>query len=151
MNLFLKKHASLFLIIFLSPFLSLGCASTGSDTRSDGAAKQLGVASALKFEDVPVPAGFRIVSDQSFSFQNELTRVGILRYAGRANAQKVIQFYKDQMPLYNWQFVNMIEYDRSLLNFEKTDQTCTITVEAGVTKTVLAIAVAPKGSPISKK
>lgn len=151
MNFFLKKYASLFLIIFLLPFLSLGCASAGPNTRSDGAAKQLGVASALKFEDVPVPAGFRMVPDQSFSFQNDLTRVGILRYAGRANAQKVIQFYKDQMPLYNWQFVNMIEYDRSLINFEKTDQTCTITVEAGVTKTVLAIAVAPKGSSISKK
>ncbi len=133
------------------PFLSLGCASTSGGTRANAPAKELGVATALKFEDVPVPAGFRMIPDQSFSFQNELTRVGILRYAGRANAQRVIQFYKDQMPLYNWQFVNMIEYDRSLLNFEKTDQTCTITVEAGVTKTVLAIAVAPRGSPVSKK
>ena len=139
---------SSFLIVL---FVSSGCASTGSSGRTDGSARELGVASALKFEDVPVPAGFRIVTDQSFSFQNELTRVGILRYAGRANAQRVIQFYKDQMPLYNWQFVNMIEYDRSLLNFEKTDQTCTITVEAGVTKTILAIAVAPRGNPVSAR
>ena len=142
-------------LLFNSLLISLvvlsGCASISSSGRADGPTKELGVASALKFEDVPVPAGFRIVSDQSFSFQNELTRVGILRYAGRANAQRVIQFYKDQMPMYNWQFVNMIEYDRSLLNFEKADQTCTITVEAGVTRTALAIAVAPKVTSVGKK
>lgn len=142
-------------LILISLLMSLvvlsGCASTSGGTRANAPAKELAVATALKFEDIPVPAGFRIVPDQSFSFQNELTRVGILRYAGRANAQRVIQFYKDQMPMYHWQFVNMIEYDRSLLNFEKTDQTCTITVEAGVTKTVLAIAVAPKGAQINKK
>ncbi|MBI1976712.1 MAG: hypothetical protein HYS56_04300 [Candidatus Omnitrophica bacterium] len=132
---------ALFLVV-----LSLGCASTTSGTRADGPVKELGVASALKFDDVPIPVGFRILPDQSFSFQNELTRVGILRYAGRANAQRVIQFYKDQMPMYNWQFVNMIEYDRSLINFEKADQVCTITIEGGVTKTGLVIAVAPKGS-----
>ena len=146
-----KKSVYAFLPVSLLLIVFLGCASAGPNTRSDGATKELGVASILKFEDVPIPAGFRIVTDQSFSFQNELTRVGILRYAGRANAQRVIQFYKDQMPLYNWQFVNMIEYDRSLLNFEKADQTCTVTVEVGITKTALAIAVAPKGTSVSKK
>lgn len=130
--------------------LSLGCAAAGSGVRSDGGeGRELGVASLLKFEDVPIPAGFRILPDQSFSFQNDLTRVGILRYAGRAKSERVIQFYKEQMPLYNWQFVNMIEYDRSLLNFEKGDQVCTVTVEGGITKTGLVVAVAPKGNQLS--
>ncbi len=132
--------------------LMFGCATASSTSKSGGegesasSPKELGVAAVLKFDDVPIPSGFRMLPDQSFSFQNDVTRVGILKYAGRANAQRVIHFYQEQMPIYQWQFINLIEYDKSLLNFEKMDQVCTVTVEGGITKTNLVIAIAPKGS-----
>ena len=67
------------ILSLLAMLLTQGCASNGYSTRENGEINELNVATTLKFEDVPIPAGFRILSDQSFSFQNEMTRVGVLK------------------------------------------------------------------------
>lgn len=120
-----------------------GCATTGS-SGSDASSKMLDVAMALKFEDIPVPSGFKAVPKESFTFQNEVLRVGILKYGGRAYADQVVNFYKDQMPLYGWRFLNMLEYGRRILNFDREDQTCIIVIEPAKLKTYVTVTVAPK-------
>ncbi|NQT90298.1 MAG: hypothetical protein HQ558_03495 [Candidatus Omnitrophica bacterium] len=135
--------------------LVAGCATGGSSTRSSRrsisseSAKTLDVAMRLKFEDVPVPSGFKPVVKESFTFQNEVLRVGILKYVGRASATEVVKFYKDQMPLYNWRFLNMLEYDRRIMNFDREDQTCIVVVEPAKMSTYITITVAPKGGRAS--
>ena len=138
----IKKLIPLWFIIFFM----VGCATAG--TRYGGAEeapKALDVAMALKFEDVPIPAGFRAVTNESFTFQNEVIRVGILKYSGGAAADQVVNFYKDQMPLYSWRFLNMLEYGRRILNFDREDQTCIVVVEPTKLTTYITITVAPKG------
>lgn len=140
---------TVFAIILIS---FVGCAtSTTSSGGTQGVAKPLGVAGVLRFEDVPAPAGFKIIHNESFSFQNDQYRLGILKYVGRADADTVAKFYKDQMPLYNWNLVNLMEYGRKILNYEKADETCIVTIEFSATKTILTIAVAPKASGSTKK
>ncbi|MFH1868583.1 MAG: hypothetical protein ABH843_06395 [Candidatus Omnitrophota bacterium] len=134
-------------VIFTLLFITLlsGCATTGSGgAESDGSSKMLDVAMALRFEDVPVPNGFRAVTNESFIFQNDALRVGILKYAGRAYADQVVNFYKDQMPLYGWRFLNMLEYGRRIINFDREDQTCIVVIEPAKLNTYITVTVAPK-------
>ncbi len=125
--------------------LLTGCAAS-SPYRSDGADsyKALDVSTALKFEDVPVPAGFKPIIRDSFAFENDVLRVGILKYSGRAHPDHVVNFYRDQMELYSWRFLNIVEYQRRIMSFERDDQNCTILIEPSGMSTLLTISVAPK-------
>lgn len=57
-------------------------------------------------------------------------------------------FYKEQMPLYNWQLINLIEYGKKQLNYEKVAQSCIITIDGNKTKSILVISVGPKSERI---
>lgn len=83
----------------------------------------------LQFEDIPVPSGFKLDFDESFVFKNGITRVGITRYIGNTDLPSLTSFFKSQMPMYNWELVNSIEYKRTIINFAKEDQTCTLILE----------------------
>ncbi|MFH0732921.1 MAG: hypothetical protein V2A72_08435 [Candidatus Omnitrophota bacterium] len=136
---------TIFLIILISIFTAAGCADTGSRRSSDTTASStLEVATALKFDDVPVPSGFKLVADDSFIFDNDVMRLGILKYSGRPDASVVVKFYKDQMPLYNWRFINLMEFNTRIINFDRDDQTCTIIVEPRQLSTQVTVSVAPK-------
>lgn len=104
-----------------------------------------------KFSDIPVPAGFKLVTKESYSFENAGVRVAILKYQGRASPDEVITFYKEQMPMYNWNFLNVIEYQERLLNFDRENQTCNITVNARGQNVAIRITVGPKPANASKK
>ena len=144
----MKKVYVLFLIIAVLGIS--GCATTGSRPSSGAEMpKALEVASLLKFQDVPAPRGFKIVPADSFIFDNDLTRFGILRYSGRVNASMVVRFYRDQMPLYNWRFINLMEFNTRIINFDREDQTCTIIVEPRHLSTLVTVSVAPKAARAS--
>ncbi len=104
----------------------------------------LKVASNLKFEDIPVPHGFKIDQYGSFAFQTGSTRLGVLKYKGRAAADRVVAFYKEQMPVYNWNLINIIEYGRRMLTFEREQEICIITIEPTRGKTTLFVSVSPR-------
>lgn len=133
------------IIIMVLAVLSSGCATSKSSKKDEEIiTKSLEVAMSLKFQDVPIPAGFKSVDSESFSFQNEAMRVGIMKFIGRANADNLVSFYKEQMPLYNWRFLNMIEYDRRILSFDRSDQSCIVAINQSKLSTVITITVAPK-------
>ena len=111
-----------------------------------GVPKPLAVSAVLKFDDVPIPAKFTLRAEQSFAFQNEDVRVGMLRYAGHADSQQVVAFFREQMPVFQWTLANAIEAEPSVLNFEKAGQSCIILVHRRGGRTELAIDVAPKPS-----
>ena len=149
------------IVILAGMVVCSGCTTTGggrrssadrssSDTVDMNVPEQLQVAVDLRIDDIPVPAGFKLDVADSFAFQNDYTRVGLLRYTGRAGVDEVVDFYKEQMPLYNWVLVNVIEYERSLLNFEKDKQSCIIICEGSRSRTVLTIATAPKSQKTLK-
>lgn len=50
----------------------------------------LKIASNLKFEDIPVPHGFKIDQHNSFAFQTGSTRLGVLKYKGSAAADRIV-------------------------------------------------------------
>ncbi|MFH1479223.1 MAG: hypothetical protein ABIG92_05575 [Candidatus Omnitrophota bacterium] len=139
-------------IIVVSMLISiLGCAVTGGGSSYRSGSSEsvpLDVASLLRFNDVPVPAGFRILEEESFAFQNDLTRVALLKYIGNKVSDQVVAFYKDQMPLYNWNPINIIEYERRILNYERQSESCIVTVESKGRSSIVTIAISPKSKPM---
>ena len=140
-----------FVPCFLFLFLIAGCV-TLPKSESTGSAEQnkvsLSVAPILKFDDIPVPVGFRILDKESFAFQNDKSRVALLKYYGGQNAEQVLAFYKEQMAMSNWDIVNIIEYDRKVLNYENSDESCIITIQPEGGKSRVTIALSPKSRPI---
>lgn len=142
--------SGLYFLIFV--FLFSGCATMGGrDSLSDGGdrrERELSVSSLLRFDDIPAPSGFNILDSESFAFQNDVTRVALLKYIGGKRADQVVWFYKEQMPLYNWNPINIIEYERRILNYEKEGESCIVTIESRGRKSVITIAISPKSRPM---
>jgi len=140
-----KKITIYIALIFILATLT-GCAAmqrfNQRPSREDSDSRE--VSSVLRFSDVPVPSGFKIKSKESYSFQTDVLRAGILKYTGSMRRENVVQFYKEQMPRYNWQLLNLVEYEKSILNFEKEHQSCIITIEGGTTRTTIVMSVSPK-------
>ncbi len=134
------------LILFLSGCMTMGPSSGSAGSASGGQQTILQGIKVLKFEDVPAPAGFRLVDKESFTFQNDRMRVGLLKYTGMANASRVIEFYKEQMPLSNWDLINIIDYEQKIMNFKREYEDCVITIQPTSTRTIIAIAITPRAS-----
>ncbi|MFH0856137.1 MAG: hypothetical protein V1869_06515 [Candidatus Omnitrophota bacterium] len=127
----------------------LGCASL-SDKNASSQTLQA-QQSSLKFSDLPIPAGFRILEKDSYSFESSGMRVGLLRYRGKATIDQVVSFYKEQMPMYNWALLNITEYGECIMNFEREQESCIINIIPNGSSSVISIAMGPKSQAISKK
>jgi len=134
----------LILFIFIS-FLS-GCGSMRQPRTLKP--QHLEPSETLRFSDVPFPAGFKILRDKSFILESGGVRAGVLRYTGRANVEDVIRFYKEQMAVYNWALLNIIEYGEQILNFERENESCIVTLTTKGGRIDISVSLAPK-SPIS--
>ena len=135
----------------LALVLLAGCATfPQSESSSDAEQNKvtLSVAPILKFDDIPVPSGFKIMEKESFAFQNDKSRVALLKYYGGQTADQVVAFYKEQMASFNWDLVNIIEYDRKVLNYDNSEESCIITIQPQGGKSMVTVALSPKSRPI---
>ncbi len=139
-------------VFALAVVMLAGCStiSTGTDNKNLNPG-MLEPQALLKFSDVPVPVGLRSLPEQSYSFESAGVRVGVLKYQGKANADQVINFYKEQMAMYNWNLVNLIEYGQRLMNFDRDNETCIISIEPKGSSVILTISLGPKSQSAIKK
>ncbi|MFH1062426.1 MAG: hypothetical protein V1747_06020 [Candidatus Omnitrophota bacterium] len=143
--------------VLLGMFLLSGCATDSYQTSSGdnySESRQLGKSSIQRFEDLPVPAGFSMYRKESFIFQNNKTRMGTMSYTGNADIVAVIEFYKKQMALNQWNLLTTVEFDKVVMSFEKDTEACIITIEKrGMGKVMLAITISPisKGAVVIKE
>lgn len=145
----LKIYVLLTTIYFLLTTL-LGCAMFSKKEAQTAPAGPLQPNAMLKFSDVPTPAGFKLLAKDSYTFENQGVRMGVLKYVGKANPDPVVNFYKEQMPLYNWNLLNVVEYGERLLNFDRENETCIVSVQPKFMSTVITISLGPK-SQVPKK
>ncbi len=124
----------------------VGCAYTSPKDKDSSTAgpKPLEPQVSLQFSDIPLPSGFKFLGKDSYSFQSGDVRVAVLKYTGRPNAGRVYNFFIEQMPMYNWNFINAVEYGRRLLNFDRENETCIITIEPKKLSTEITITIGPK-------
>lgn len=128
----------------------MGCSTFSNNTKySDSAMME--PQEILKFSDVPVPVGLKPLPQQSFSFESAGVRTGVLKYQGKANADQVINFYKEQMAIYNWNLINIVQYGQRLMNFDRETETCIINIESKGSLVILTISLGPKSQNLTKK
>lgn len=128
----------------------IGCAGLNSKDKPASNPDLLEPQAIMKFSDVPVPAGFKQMQD-SYSFESSGVRVGALKYHGKANPDRVVNFYKEQMVMYNWNLLNVVEYGQRLLNFDRDNETCIINMIPKGNEITLVITIGPKSQISTRK
>jgi hypothetical protein len=137
------------LICLLSFPCLAGCASL--EKKDTGIPVTLEPQSIVKFTDVPVPSGFKSLPLSSYSFETQGVRVGMLKYQGKGNPDQIVAFYKEQMAMYNWNLLNIIEYGQRQLNFDRDNETCVITLSPKGRSVIISVALGSKGKAMPRR
>lgn len=138
-----KLEASRFLTVAIAAALLSGCAICQRKNAPDPAAP-LAASPVVRFSDIPVPAGFQLISGQSYAYENAGVRVAMLKYKGKASADKVLAFYRSQMLQHSWALLNVVEYGERQLNFSRASETCVVTVSPTFTATLVYVTLGPR-------
>ncbi|MHC4393029.1 MAG: hypothetical protein ACYS22_17185 [Planctomycetota bacterium] len=93
--------------------------------------------------DVPVPVGFRFRENGSYVFNNNY-RVAKLRYAGGRQLDEVEAFYKENMPLSQWEFTGDSGAKKRVITFQKDWETCTVTLMRDHGRSAINIEISPR-------
>lgn len=140
------------LFSFFCFLLLSGCAGSAVSRRSDPSQiPALEPAAMLKLNDIPVPANFIFVAQDSYAFQSSEFRAGLLRYQGKASGDQTVIFFKEQMPMYNWRLINIVEYGRRMLTFEKDQESCVVTIDGKDNRLDVVISVGPKSQALHQQ
>jgi hypothetical protein len=129
---------------FAFVILISGCATLFKKDAQTGIPALLEPSMMLKFADLPYPTGFKLLSTDSYTFESQGVRVAVLRYRGKANVDLVVNFYKEQMPMYNWALLNSVEYGERLLNFDRENETCIVSLLPKGSSVTITISIGPK-------
>lgn len=139
-----------YLFLITAIFVLIGCAAVPTKDAPLSNPAMLEPSTMLKFADIPFPTGFKLLSQGSYVFESAGVRVGLLKYQGKANVEQVVNFYKEQMLMYNWNLLNTVEYGERLMNFDREQESCIIGILAKGNNIIITISVGPK-SQISQK
>jgi len=71
------------------------------------------------FEDIPLPPGMTLSRRESFIYETKATKAGLLIYEGKGEMEKLANFFKQQMPKYQWRLVSNFELHNVMLTFIK--------------------------------
>ncbi len=142
------KRFNNFSILFTTFFVLItsltGCGTLFKKEPSLTGSAMLEPSMLLKFTDIPYPSRFKFLSRDSYTFENSGIRVGVLKYKGKANVDQVVNFYKEQMPIYNWNLLNIVEYGERLLNFERENETCIVSLVPKGSSVFITLSLGPK-------
>lgn len=136
--------------VFLLSTILVGC-TTLSNKDQSAASKPLESQVVSRFSDMPVPTGCKLLANDSYSFESAGVRVGLLKYQGKATVERVVNFYKEQMPMYNWTLLNMTEYGECVMNFDRDTESCIINITPKGNTSFISISFGPKSQGTAKK
>ena len=143
------KRTLLFLsLVIISMIIFSGC----SGVQKRESTGYLEPQTLFRFSDIPTPAGFKLVEEDSYIFEASGLRVFFLKYTGKAEIDKVVNFYREQMSMYDWHLLNVVEYGERMLNFDRPKETCIVRILPEGRNVIVTISVGPKtASSISGK
>ncbi len=119
----------------------IGCAQTPEAKRSEMIPTP---AITHRFEDVPIPRSLGIEKNESFIYESEAIKTGILVYTGKAKAGELARFFKENMIIHGWKLVSSFERDDALLTFNKPGWGCVITIRPnGMERAKVEVRVGP--------
>ena len=99
----------------------------------------------LRFRDIPIPEDFRFDAKHSYTFEDEVSRIGFLRYTTRISPDEIVVFFREEMVKKEWRLVNIFEHrGQRILSYSKKGESCMITIYPGRIASTVVISVTPK-------
>jgi len=113
---------------FILVFCLYGCADLFSlrTIREREPEAQLTIPSSYRFEDIPLPPGMTLDRKESFIYETKTTKAGLLIYGGQGEMGRLVDFFKQKMPNYQWRLVSSFELQNVMLIFIKEGWSCVI-------------------------
>ena len=113
---------------FILVFWLFGCADLFSlrTIREREPDVQQPILSSYRFEDIPLPSGMTLDRKESFIYETKTTKAGLLIYGGKGEMEKLVDFFKQKMPNYQWRLVSSYELHNVMLIFIKEGWSCVI-------------------------
>jgi hypothetical protein len=125
--------------------LVISCARTPEAEKSEMMPTPAGT---YRFEDVPIPRSLAIEGDESFIYESQAIKTGILVYAGKAKVRDLVRFFKENMGPHGWRLVSNFERDDALLSFSKPGWGCVIAIKpTAMQRAKVEVRVGPVESP----
>jgi hypothetical protein len=108
-------------ILFILVLGAYGCADLFSSrtVQERETEVQQTIQTTYRFEDIPLPPGMTFNRKESFIYETKATKAGLLIYEGKGEMEKLANFYKKQMPNYQWRLVSNFELYNVMLTFIK--------------------------------
>lgn len=124
--------------------------STASPTQTSDKGKPSAPEQAFtRFPDIPVPAGAKIDLDKTLVFGGGETWFGRIAMSANYGADKMFDFYKQDLPSFGWQEITSIRSANSVLTYQREDRIATIQISGSTLQgTQVLITVSPKGAPM---
>jgi hypothetical protein len=105
-------------------------------------------AGTYRFEGVPIPRSLAIEEEESFVYESEVIKTGILVYAGKARVGDLVRFFKENMGAHGWRLVSNFERNDALLSFSKPGWGCVIAIKpTAMQRAQVEVRVGPVESP----
>ncbi len=103
------------------------------------------------FDDILVPKAMHINRKMTRLTETQTVTAGVISFEGNLDRKELIRFFKTNMPKDNWDSVDQLAGPRSLLQFEKQNRWCVLTITDGLTGygSQLEIWVIPKSGAAS--
>ena len=113
---------------FILVFWLYGCADLFSlrTIREHEPEVQQPILSSYRFGDIPLPPGMTLDRKESFIYETKTTKAGLLIYGGKGEMEKLVDFFKQKMPNYQWRLVSSFELHNVMLIFIKEGWSCVI-------------------------
>jgi hypothetical protein len=96
------------------------------------------------FVDVLIPAELSLVKKNSFVYSTPSFSAGVLVFEGYVQGESLVTFFTTNMPKDGWTLKSSFRYRRVILNFEKGERSCLVSVAEFPLKTRVEIWVAPQ-------
>ena len=102
------------------------------------------------FADISIPPELTLDKKESFVYETSTFKAGILVFKGRIDVSSLVVFFQENMKKNNWAFVNSFKYKGYIMNFQKEDRSCLITLYDGIVNTIVEVRVGPLHGTVEK-
>lgn len=96
------------------------------------------------FADILIPAELSLNKKDSFVYSTPSFSAGVLVFEGYVQGESLVNFFTTNMPKDGWTLKSSFRYRRVILNFEKDQRSCLVSVAEYSLKTGVEIWVAPQ-------
>jgi len=104
-------------------------------------------ASYAQFPDIPIPSGATINVEKTLVFGSD-PWFGQLSINARTDSGVLFEFYRSNLPQYNWQEIASVRAPTSILTYENGDRVLAISIQGSTLRgSELTISVSPRGKP----